>query len=386
MRRRNGTGRKACRGLGIGFALTALSVAALLPVGTAAASSAEAWGGPNEQPRLSTPIPAAVAPGAFGGADFDDDGVVNRKDNCLLVPNAEQKPAVRPAGVKDDPLAAEWRQANPKAAFRTNAELGQACSGWNGNWRRTQKAQMIAPDPLKHRLYRYLGEGGPMFGPDTLVHGGPVCADWNTGWLAMGAYWFGFPAGPAPIPAEFSCPNGQFVEPGQDFVAAHIWGGKRLFTPTNAGGEITNRFFPSMSEQPIWNPMLPYAPEQFFPHKKPQTVLGHVIRGRSYVDGRPTIIMDWRRTTGSNFGGYPVANTGMPGFGEFLVYDECRGLQTGIWTCNANADIVKPNGDRKLFQFGWMMWQSIDPDIAAFEAWERDNPEWTKPETYGFPQ
>ena len=167
-------------------------------------------------------------------------------------------------------------------------------------------------------------------------------------------------------------------------MAQHIWAGKRLFTPTNAGGEIANRFFPGFSEAPGAEQFASYAGEQSFPHGHAQTVLGHVIRGASVADGREAIVMDWRAVTGSHFGGYPVANTGMPGFGDYLVYDECRGLQEGIWTCTANADIVKPSGDRKLFQFGWMMWQSNDPDVAAWEAWEAANPEWTTPEAYGF--
>lgn len=366
--------------------LTALTVTALLGTGTAVAAPEECppWGCADEQPQLSTPFPAPAARGANAGADFDRDGVPNAKDNCLLVPNPGQEKAVRPAGAAIDRLAAEWNKANPKAAFRTNAELGEACSGWNGNWRRSEKAQMLAPDGLKRQLFAYLGEGGPMMGADTLMYGGPVCSDLNAGWVAMGQYFFGFPRTPMPMPAEASCPDGEWARQGQDFVAQHIWAGKRLFTPTNAGGEITNRFFPDFSEAPGAEQFAGYAGEQWFPHGHAQTVLGHVIRGQSVADGREAIVMDWRAVSGSHFGGYPVANWGMPGFGDYLVYDECRGLQEGIWTCSANADIVKPKGDRKLFQFGRMMWQSNDPDVAAWEAWEAANPEWTTPEAYGF--
>ncbi len=152
----------------------------------------------------------------------------------------------------------------------------------------------------------------------------------------------------------------------------------------SGGGEITNRFFPSMSEHPRAQPFVDAAGPTYFPHGHPQTVLGNVIRGRSYVDGRPTIIMDWRANTGAGFAGYPIANATMPDGSRFLVYDECRGLQEGIYTCNANADIVKPGGERRLFQFGWMMWQSNDPDIARWEAWERANPQWSTAAAYGF--
>jgi hypothetical protein len=184
--------------------------------------------------------------------------------------------------------------------------------------------------------------------------------------------------------AQFGCPNGSFTRPGAAFVAQHMWGGKRLFTPTNAGGEITNRFAPSLSENPAWDPMLPGAPSAWFPHQHPQTVLGHVLRGRSVLDGRPTIVLDWRANSGANVGGFPVSNAGFPGMGSYLVYDECRGLQQGVWTCTANADIVRPTGERKLFQFGWMMWQSLNPDIAAWQQWEQHNPAWSEPAAYGY--
>lgn len=342
------------------------------------------WGCADSQPRLSVPVPAPAAPGAHATEDFDSDGVPNSRDNCLLVPNSGQEGAVRPAGAAVDPLAAEWDSANPRAAFRTNAELGEACSGWNENWRRTEKAQMLAPEALKHKLFAFLGAGGPMIGPDTLVYGGPVCSDLNAGFIAMGEYFFGFPRTPVPMPPQAACPDGEWAEQGQDFVAAHIWAGKRLFTPTNAGGQITNRFFPGFSEAPGADQFAQAAGEQWFPRGRAQTVLGHVLRGASYTDGREAILLDWRAVSGSNAGGYPIANGGLPGFGDYLVYDECRGLQEGIWTCSANADIVKPDGQRELFQFAWMMWQSLDPDVARWEAWERANPEWTAPEAYGF--
>ncbi len=364
---------------------TAVTVTALLGSGTAVAAPEECppWGCADEQPKVSTPIPTA-APRGPRGRGLRPRRRPNERDNCLLVPNADQQKAVRPAGAGIDKLAAEWSRGNPRAAFRTNAELGEACSGWNENWRRSEKAQMLAPDALKLRLFAYLGEGGPMIGPDTLVFGGPVCSDLNAGWVAMGQFFFGFPRTPVPMPPQAHCPDGEWAGHGQDFVTAHLWAGKRLFTPTNTGGEITNRFFPDMSEAPGAEQFAARAGEAWFPYGRAQTVLGHVIRGRSVADGREAILMDWRAVSGSHAGGYPVANAGMPGFGDYLVYDECRGLQEGIWTCSANADIVKPDGNRRFFQFGWMMWQSIDPDVAAWEAWEAANPEWTTPEAYGF--
>jgi len=368
-----------------------LAAALLLATASTPAHAADCgpWGCPGEQPRLSTPVPAAAPDGAFATADFDHDGVPNARDNCLLVPNPDQQPARRPAGVVVDPLAKEWRAAHPRAAFRTANELGEACSDWNGNWHRSEEAQILAPEPIKHQLYRYLADGGPMFGPDTLVYGGPVCSDLND-WPHMGEFAFTpsqFDRQQAdfPMPAEqFGCPDGSFTRPGSAFVAQHMWGGKRLFTPTNAGGEITNRFFPSVSENPVWTPMLPWAPSAWFPHQHPQTVLGHVLRGRSFVDGRQTIVLDWRANTGANFGGFPVSNAAMPGMGSYLVYDECRGLQQGVWTCLATADIVRPSGERRLFQFGWMMFQSLNPDIAAWQQWEQQNPAWATPAAYGY--
>jgi hypothetical protein len=370
--------------------LSAVATAGLLlgvPVTAAAAGAAAAscgdWGCPDDQPRLSRPVPPAEPAGAWGDEDWDHDGIPNRLDNCPLVPNPDQQPAVRPAGAVLDPLAVQWKAAHPNSPFRTADQLGEACSDWNGNWHRTEEAQILAPEEVKRQLFGWEGEGGPMFGPDTLVYGGPVCTDMNV-WPRMGEYYFGSPEYEFPTPAEFGCPDGGFSRPGEDFVAANIWGGKRLFTPTNAGGQITNRFFPSVSESPVAEPMLPYAPDQWFPHQHPQTVLGHVIRGRSYVDGRSAIILDWRANSGENFGGYPIANTGMPGFGQFLVYDECRGLQEGVWTCNANADIVRSSTDRKLFQFAWMMFQKLDPSIPGWKAWEAANPQWSNATDYGF--
>ncbi|WP_158895776.1 thrombospondin type 3 repeat-containing protein [Amycolatopsis anabasis] len=372
---------------GVLAASTALFAAlAALPAASAAPApvKCDLWGCSNDQPRVSVPVPPPAVPGRYAYDDFDHDGVANKFDNCLLVPNQDQQPAVRPAGTGDDPLAVQWKQQHPGAAFRLNSELGEACSGWNGNWHRSQKAQMIAPEPLKQKLYKYLGEGGPMFGNDTLVHGGPVCTNANDGWVNMVEYFLGFPEVDFPLPEkEFDCSTGaitNFIEAG---VTAHVWGGKRLFTPTNEGGTITNRFFPSITEQPWFKPIVDAFPD-IFKNGRPQTVFGHVIRGDSYQDGRSTIIMDWREVTGANLGGFPLPNVKVPFFASILVYDECRALQEGIWTCNANADLVKPSGDRKLFQFGWMMWQSNDPDLQAWEAWEKANPKWTKPETYGF--
>ncbi|WP_169515784.1 thrombospondin type 3 repeat-containing protein [Amycolatopsis nigrescens] len=363
---------------------TALLALAGLPAASAAPARCDLWGCSDDQPRVSVPVPPPAAPGAYAYEDFDNDGVYNKADNCLLVPNPAQEPANRPAGATDDPLAVEWKQQHPTAAFRLNSELGEACSGWNGNWHRSEKAQMIAPEPIKQKLFKYLGEGGPMFGNDKLMHGGPICTDANNGWVNMVEYFLGMPEVDFPLPDEmFDCSIGNISTFIEGAVTNHVWGGKRLFTPTNDGGTITNRFFPSVTEQPWFKPIADAFPD-VFENGRPQTVFGHVIRGSSYKDGRPTNIMDWREVTGAGIDGFPLPNLKVPFFGSILVYDECRGLQEGIWTCNANADIVKPDGNRKLFQFGWMMWQSNDPDIKAWEAWEQANPQWTKREAYGF--
>lgn len=365
-------------------AVVTIPAAQALPAIPLAAAECGDFGCLDDQPRLSAKVPPAAPAGAYATGDFDSDGVVNKADNCVLVPNADQQPAARPAGATEDPLAVEWKQQHPGAMFRLNSELGEACSGWNGNWHRTEMSLKLAPEPVAQQIYRFLGEGGPMFGDDKLMYGGPVCTDVNDGWVNMIEYALRWPEYDIPLAEtpEFDCRTGEVAEGFTDWVEANVWGGKRLFTPTNSGGEITNRFFAPVTENAGFQPIIDQFPS-VFPHGAGQTVRGDVLRGQSYKDGRQAILLDWRN---GDVGGFRIGSNATP-IGSYLAYDECRAIQEGIWPCNANMDMVRKPfpGDRKLFQFGWMFFQSIDPSIQNWEAWEQANPEWTTPEAYGYP-
>lgn len=377
----------------------------VLPVPVAAEECGD-FGCLDQQPTISAPIPVAgtvgdpvaAPPGGWtlsnpppavntlATGDFDRDDVPNWRDNCLIVPNPAQASAVRPATAVDDPLAVEWKAQHPRAYYRINDELGEACSGWNGNWHRTEMSLRLAPEPVKQQIFTFLGEAGPMFGPDNLMYGGPVCTDINDGWVKMLQYLLFLPEAASPYVdgPEWNCSTGRNAVAFTDFVESHIWGGKRLFTPTNAGGTITNRFFPDVTENPAIDPLVKLLPS-VFPNGHGQTVDGIVMRGRSYKDGRPAIVLDWRD---GDVSGIPVASNSL--FVEsYLVYDECRAVQQGIWACTTNLDAVHKSllfgySDRQLFQFGWMMLQNINPDIADFNAWKSENPRWTTQRAYGY--
>ncbi|MFP3962431.1 thrombospondin type 3 repeat-containing protein [Actinomadura fulvescens] len=373
------------------LAAAALTVALTAPGVAADEIRCGDWGCSNDQPRLTVPVPPPAPEGQYGNADFDRDGVLNKNDNCLLVPNRGQRKAVKPAGWKDGDVhqqAAEWKRQNPAAPFRTNEELGEACSGWNGNWRRTEMALVLAPEETKQQIYRFIGNGGPMYGKNTPVYGGPVCTDVNDGWVNMIEYALRMPEKDLPIAdtPPFDCRTGAIARPFTRFITWGVWSGKRLFTPTNAGGSITNRFFAPVTEDPAFAPIIKAFPD-IFVNGYGQTVKGKVMRGASYKDGREAIILDWRQVSGSGLGGIPLPNLqGLPVIDGMLVYDECRALQEGIWPCTANADLVHDakKNYRKTFQFGWMMWQSNDPSVKNWEDWEDANPRWSKPAAYGF--
>ena len=80
----------------------------------------------------------------------------------------------------------------------------------------------------------------------------------------------------------------------------HGWAGKRLYTNA-AGGRITNRFFPSFTEQPGFDAFARATTTtpgvqalNLYPYGNGQSREGLIFRGRSSVDGRDVILMDWR--------------------------------------------------------------------------------------------
>jgi hypothetical protein len=386
------------------LAALVLSVVAVLSSAVAfdAAGAASVWDGDGPwgpygfgiQPVLGAPIPPPEPAGAYDGGDFDGDGVLNPVDNCLLVPNADQAPVVRPAGGKaigpDDLLAlsARWKAEHPDARFRDDTEVGEACSGYNKNYLRTTAALIKASDERKIEIFRFLGQSGPMFGgsPDplasdpapgsgNLVAALPMCSSWEK-WAQAGD-WFasGFSrsdSGPFHEMAASSTGETQCHSAGQRFSEEgmrHGWAGKRLYTNAD-GGRITNRFFPSFTEHPGFEPFArasattPGVQElKLFPYGNGQSRHGLIFRGRSYIDGRDTILMDWR-----GFQAWP-ANAFIPHLGGWLVYDECRAIQTGVYHCTAVVDMVA--GERRLtWQEGYMPWvakgpPSIEEYIAA---------------------
>lgn len=81
---------------------------------------------------------------------------------------------------------------------------------------------------------------------------------------------------------------------------------------------------------------------------------GLIFRGRSYIDGRDVILMDWR-----GFEAWP-ANVAVPHLGGWLVYDECRAIQTGVYHCTAVVDMIA--GQQRLtWQEGYMPWVAKGP-------------------------
>jgi hypothetical protein len=367
----------------------ALVVSALVAVGPAGAASVWDGDGPwgpygfGVQPRLGAPIPPP-APDAYDDADFDADGVLNRADNCLLVANADQAPAIRPAGGAaigpDDLLAlsAQWKAAHPGARFRDDAEVGEACSGHNRNHLRTTAALVKASDERKVEIFRFLGESGPMFGgspdplssdpspgPGNIVASLPMCSSWAK-WAQLGD-WFasGFRGGDGVFtefarqsPPDQDCAS--TTRRGSEEGMRHGWAGKRLYTNAD-GGRITNRFFPSFTEHPGFEPFARGSAETpgvqglaLFPYGNGQSRQGLIFRGRSYIDGRDAILMDWR-----GFKAWP-ANAFIPHLGGWLVYDECRAIQTGVYHCTAVVDMV--SGEERLtWQEGYMPWVAKGP-------------------------
>ncbi|MGH9243539.1 MAG: thrombospondin type 3 repeat-containing protein [Acidimicrobiales bacterium] len=336
-------------------ALAVASMALAAPLGSAAP-----WDG--DQPRVSEPVPAPAPDGAYYHDDFDGDGVANVDDNCVLVANADQAPAVVPPGAVEDPLAVEWDAQHPDTPFRLNSELGEACSAYNDNYRHTFEAIRQSSHERKIELLAFLAESGPMFGWDRLALSIPHCSNWRE-LASLPSRILGLPVDlldqlADAAPAEFDCATGEFLQQVENMGMQHVWAGKRLYTDAD-GGRIVNRFFPFITEHPAFAPVADAFP-QVFPYGNGQTIHGVVMRGQSIVDGRETIILDWRDA-------FP-ANIGLGGYG-YLVYDECRAVHTGLYHCFAWTDIVSPLGERSIWREGWMPFDLINPSIDEYLAW-----------------
>lgn len=350
------------------------------------------WG---SQPQLSERVPAPKALGQYDNADFDHDGVPNIKDNCLLVPNADQRPAVRPANGKavgpDDmlQLSKKWKAENPDSRFRGDDQLGEACSGYNNNYLKTTKGLIEAPDPVKDQIFEYLGQSGPMFGgskdpkpgTDAMPEGDgnmtpslPMCSGWKkeseiADWIASGftdktkGFFHGLAdiASKPPFDKLTDCGTGALPKPVEDTAFKYwFWAGKRLYTDEN-GGKISNRFVPGITEAPgfeqfISNSIIGKTLNRFWPpifsKGTPQDGMGYIYRGKSYVDGNDSILMDWRGKNQWPVGSFFTDRSG------WLIYDECRAIQTGVYHCSAVLDLVADakSGKRITWNEGWMPW------------------------------
>lgn len=395
------------------------------------------------QPILGTPVPAATPLGQYDDADFDGDGVSNRADNCLLVPNAAQTPATKPTGTRavaayeknlgpTDLLAysKQWKAENPTARFLDDAELGEGCSGYNTNYLRTTGALVHASNTRKLEIFKYLGQSGPMFGgaanpfpsgkptsystfgmaggsltPDptqgadlaqdadgTLATGNltpsaPMCSGYDQAvgfvrWLTgteklrlLDAFSAAFKKAYEQAEDKVGCNSGAMINLAESPMMDVFWAGKRLYTNAE-GGRITNRFVSALSENPLLESLIhaepfrtlskasglfPYADDAASPG---QSRHGIIFRGKSYLDGNDTILMDWR--------GFDAAWPLGPGplFGPnagMLIYDECRAIQTGVYNCTAVTD-WKIGPRRHTFQEGYMPWVTKGPpSIAAYQ-------------------
>lgn len=401
----------------------------------------DAANGRFHQPQLGTPVPAAAPLGTLDGADFDGDGVANRQDNCLLVPNPSQQPAVPPADGPIGPadllaLAERYKSEHPNARFRTDDELGEACSGYNDNYLRTTKALIERPNTRKMEIFRFLGESGPMFGgaANPFPAGKPTEED-KFGYLGSGDLEPSPTTGDAlaqdengdlakgnPTPSMPMCSGFEqyaafgrwftgteslaFIDPWQEMMRAQYaeyedeygcgsdgqrqgwgeamnygWAGKRLYTNAE-GGRITNRFVAAMTENPLYEQFLAMEPfnslaEQSGAHPyaddaSGQSRHGIIFRGKSYVDGRDAIMMDWRGFEAA----WPLGHgEHIPGVLGLLIYDECRAIQTGVYNCTAVTDWVI--GERRhTFQEGYMPWITKGPpSIEEYRAaMDRDLP------------
>lgn len=420
------------------------------------------WGCTDEPPLLPVDYPVAVPlPEAPAGGwttenppprsevlywqDFDSDGVTNWADNCVLVPNADQIAAIRPAGAPDPVnssshrLAKEWKAANPGAMYRVSDELGEACSNYNDNWRRTMMAFRVSSNDRKKDIFKFAGQSGPMFGDDTLTLAVPTCSRLDT---LMNVLEWGFhiPEGlianalkailtPA-ITDHFGCSTGVLARVAEE-LGQLVWAGKHLYTPTNEGGAITNRFFAPVTEIGVFDPLMKAMP-WLFPGGNGQTVQGRVRNdARSPWDGRNSTAIDWRTVSDTGIGlqgnRWPITDqslsdllNAMIGLGkvagpgiegqiiralpialgdimkmipivrdldvDYLIYDSCRALQEGFTPCTAELALHRPaDGATRWFQEGWMPFSTVDPDILHQTNWELNNFDEIMPAFYNLP-
>lgn len=201
--------------------------------------------------------------------------------------------------------------------FLDDFELGEACSGYNQNYLRTTRALIKSSDERKIEIFKYLGQSGPMFGgsPDPLSSNPapgrgnmtpsfPMCSSLAKfaqlpDWLLTGSTGGAFGQLASFAPAEYDC-HSRAQQKIWEQVMRHGWAGKRLYTNAE-GGRITNRFFPSFTEAPGADTLAGGTAEtpglrelKLFPYGTAQTRHGLIFRGRSYVDGNESILMDWR--------------------------------------------------------------------------------------------
>jgi hypothetical protein len=442
-----------CRSRHIAILAGVLATAALVATPATAASVWEGdgpWGpygwdeqnGRFHQPRLGTPIPAPAPLRTYDQADFDGDGVANVADNCLLVTNPDQEPARRPRSRRARrayrknfgpadllALSARWKNQHPRARFRDDSELGEACSGYTDHYLRTTRALIKSSNRRKLEVFRFLAQSGPMFGgaanpfptgkptsydsfgsvggaatPSPTPHAAlardangnlakgnlapsmPMCSGYDQ--YAGFIRWLSGSEGLDPLDemqeqgrrmweereGELGC-GSALQRPGWEQAMRHFWAGKRLYTNAS-GGRITNRFVASMTEHPLYEAGVAMEPfntlaEQtgFHPYAdnaSGQSRHGIIFRARSYIDGRDAIMMDWRGYEAA----WPLGQSDhIHGMGGTLIYDECRAIQTGVYNCTAVTDWVM--GERRhTFQEGYMPWvlkgpPSIDRYLAA---------------------
>jgi len=344
-------------------------------------------GRPYVQPILGSCIPDVPERlGALDDGDFDGDGVRNIDDNCLLVPNAGQQPAVT-SGVPIGPAdvvgySRAWKASHPDARFRDDNELGEACSGHTKSYLRTTKALIELPAPTKIDVFRYLGAAGPSLGGATdplagpTARGGagnmvpslPMCGDFNRWanffqWMVSGKD--GKFNSSQAYTGMLDCGKAALIrlieESGFD---AWFWAGKKVYTNQD-GGRITNRFFPGITETPPVEALArhstrtPFSSLKLSPYGDGQSRHGYLFPGTSYQDGRSAWVMDWRGFEAS----WPLWLS-IPHVGAFLIYDECRAIQTGVYHCMAIVDVVR--GDKRYtFQEGFMPWVVKGPPSRA---------------------
>jgi len=152
-----------------------------------------------------------------------------------------------PAGAGRSTGERNGREAHPRAAFRTANELGRGLLGLEpATGPPPPEEAQISAGARSSIAHSYLAVGGPMFGPDTLVYGGRCVRTSTTGRTGASSRsphpQFDRPQATSHAREQFGCQDGSVTRPGSAFGARSTLGGKRLFTPTNAGGADHQRF------------------------------------------------------------------------------------------------------------------------------------------------